>query len=290
MPTVAQIVKDIKALKIQGAREIAKAGLVALEIDAKKSGAKSRGSLLKELDRTAHQLKAARPTEPGLKRMVNTVLAKARSFQGSLEMLRTYVVETADQYLKELEINLDSMGKYGAALIKDRDVVMTHCHSHSVVEVFRQAKTQGKKFEVIVTESRPVRQGLLTARDLLKLKIPVIYAVDSAAGALMKKATKVMVGMDALLPDGSIVNKIGTFPIALIARQFGRPFYVVGGTIKYTERIELEDRDPKEVIDPKKLKGAKVENPAFDVTPSEFITSVVTEKGQTKPEMVRKFA
>ena len=103
----------------------------------------------------------------------------------------------------------------------------------------------------------------------------------------MGSADKVMLGCDAILPDGSIVNKIGTFPMAMVAMQFARPVYVLGETLKYVKRVEIEERDPAEVIDPKKLKGARIINPAFDVTPAEYIHVLITEKGLMSPAAVR---
>ena len=169
-----------------------------------------------------------------------------------------------------------------------------HCHSHDVVAILLEAKKQGKRFDVIVTETEPRRQGELTARDLLKAGIKVTYCVDSAIGYVMKSADRVLVGCDAILADGSIVNKIGTFPIAIVAQRFGVPFYVAGETLKFdTQTIagipeKIEQRDPKEVIDPKKIRGAKIINPAFDVTPADYVHSLITEKGIMKPEMLRR--
>ncbi|HJW97041.1 MAG TPA: ribose 1,5-bisphosphate isomerase, partial [archaeon] len=108
----------------------------------------------------------------------------------------------------------------------------------------------------------------------------------------MKKCTKVLVGCDAILPDGSIVNKIGTLPMAIVAKAFGKPFIVAGLTSKLTHRVEIEERDPKEVEDPANLKGAKIINPAFDITPADYVDFIITEKGIVKPhdvfEMVRE--
>jgi ribose 1,5-bisphosphate isomerase len=291
MATVQQIIRDIKAVRIQGAREVAKAGLKALSITAQKSRAKTKKAFVQELQKVSKQLIATRPTEPALRSSLAKVLARVQSSEiRSVELLRRHAVRACEDITGHLRTALLQIASFGSDLVKEGDTVLTHCHSHSVVEILKQAKARGRNFRVIVTETRPLYQGLKTARDLLKVKIPVIYGVDSAIGSFIRDATKVLVGCDAILLDGSIVNKVGTFPLALLAREFGKPFYVSGETVKVTESVKLEERDPKEVIDPKKLKGARVANPAFDITPAKLIEAIITERGLVKPEMVRRFA
>ena len=290
-PKVARIIRDIKSVSIQGAREVAKAGLRAAEITAKKSRAKTAKAFVSELEKIAIKVSRTRPTEPGLKYMLSQILLKVKGFETEdVKKLKSSALRIIDDLLDELESELERIAENGAKLIKSGDVVMTHCHSHSVVAIFRKAKAQGKKFKVIVTETRPLYQGIKTAKDLLSSKIPVIYCEDSAIGHFMKIVTKVLVGCDAILPNGAVVNKIGTFPMALVAKHFGRGVYVAGGTIKITPEIRIEFREAEEIIAPNKLPGAKIINPAFDVTPPEFIDQIITEKGSVRPEMIEKFS
>lgn len=291
MATVQQIIRDIKSVKIQGAREVAKAGLRALSLTAEKSRAKTRKPFLQELQKTARQVIETRPTEPALKGCLAKVLARVHSTSiRNVNLLKRHAMRACEDVAGQLNTALLQIASFGSDLIENGDVILTHCHSHSVVEILRQAKTRGRDFKVIVTETRPLQQGLKTARDLLQSRIPVIYGVDAAIGTFIKDAKKVLVGCDAVLLDGSIVNKVGTFPLAVLAREFGKPFYVAGETIKITESVKIEERDPKEVIDPKRLKGARVANPAFDITPAYLIESIITERGLVKPDMVRRFA
>lgn len=286
---VKKIIKNIKNVKIQGAREVAKAGLNALKIEAKKNKSKTGKEFISDIEKTAMSLTKTRPTEPGLRHMVLKVLNQIRkSDTKKVSKLKKIVKKSVKDSLDELDSALQKIASNGAGLIKQDDVIMTHCHSHSVVEILREAKKQGKEFKVIVTETRPLYQGIKTAKDLLKSKIKVVYAEDSAMGYFMKDVTKVLVGCDAILPDGSIVNKIGTLPMAIVAREFGKPVHVAGGSIKVTKEVDLEMRKASEIIEPKKLPGAKIVNPAFDVTPSDFIESIVTEKAVIKPGMVRQ--
>jgi len=286
-PEVDRIIRDIKSLSIQGAREVAKAGLRALEQAAKKSRAKTAKAFVSELEKTAVKVSRTRPTEPGLKHMLSITLVKVRGFDtADVKKLKRFTFGVIEGLLDELESALDRIAENGARLIKSGDMIMTHCHSHSVVEILRKAKKQGKKFKVIVTETRPLYQGLMTAKDLLKSGIPVIYSEDSAVGHFMKVTTKVLVGCDAILPNGAVVNKIGTLPMAIVASHFGKPVFVAGGTIKITPDVQIEFREAEEIIEPKRLPGAKIINPAFDVTPPEFIDRIITEKGTVRPDMI----
>ncbi len=139
-------------------------------------------------------------------------------------------------------------------------------------------------------ETRPLLQGKITAKELLREKIPVVYCVDSASASLMKDATKVLVGADAVTAGGDVVNKIGTYQIAIEAREYKVPFIVACGTHKYDAKTALgfpepiEERARVEVVGKGKLSGAKVVNPAFDVTPKEYVYEIVTEIGVFSPE------
>jgi ribose 1,5-bisphosphate isomerase len=285
MKSVAQTIKDIKNLEIQGARVVAKAGVMCIKMTAEKSRAKNKRDFLRELQQTGDKLLKSRPTEPMLKNSISIILKKAHDHE--FDNIKQFTSRLCDNYMLEMKSLLRKIAEEGANQILDNDVILTHCHSHDVVEAMKVAKKQGRKFEVIVTETEPRDQGVITAKELLKEKIPVTFCIDSAVGHVMGSVDKVMLGCDAILPDGSIVNKIGTFPLAIVAMQFARPVYVLGETLKYTKRVEIEERDPSEVIDPKKVKGAKIINPAFDVTPGEYVHVIVTERGLMSPRAVR---
>ncbi len=295
MERVTKIINDIKSLRIQGAHEISKAGIQCLKITAKKSSAKTKGKLISELKNIIKKLMKARPTEPELHRNINTVLIKAEHYESeNPEITKKYIIRLCDDLIRQSETILTKIATFGANQIQNDETILTHCHSHDVVAIFKEAKRQGKKFTVIVTETRPKNQGLITAKELLKSKIKVIYCIDSAIGHVMKKADKVIVGCDAILADGSIVNKIGTFPMALVAKAFGKPFIVAGETMKFDPKTiqgipePIEQRDIHEIINPSKIRRAKIINPAFDITPSDYIEFLITERGIMKPELLRE--
>ncbi len=289
----SKIVCGIKSLKIQSAHGIARAGLECLKICIEVSKAPDRKAFLEEISGYAQKIKTARPTEIELGSIINLALFKiSQNESEDVEKLKEYGARVCDEQIRENENAMFQLMQNGANKIESGDRILTHCHSRTVVGILREARKQGKDFTVFVTETRPLKQGLITAKDLLASGIRIVYGVDSDMGYLMKKSTKVLVGCDAILPDGSIVNKIGTLPMAIVAKAFGKPFIVAGLTSKLTHKVEIEERDPKEVEDPAKLKGAKIINPALDITPADYVDFIITEKGIVKPhdvfEMVRE--
>jgi ribose 1,5-bisphosphate isomerase len=290
---VSRIIRDIKSLEIQGAREVARAGLECFILAAEDSRARTRSEFLKELNGLAGILSRARATEPMLRNVMKNVLLRLNDCKG-FDNLKSCTVGLCRDQVRGMDEAMLEISRIGSGQIADDDRILTHCHSHSVVGIFLEARKQGRRFGVIVTESRPRLQGMLTARELLKAGIKVTYCVDSAVGRVMKKTDRVLVGCDAILADGSIVNKIGTLPMAIVAGKFSVPFMVAGETLKFDPQTAIgmpepiERRDAKEVIDPGKLPGADIINPAFDVTPADYIHSLITEKGIMKPELLRR--
>ena len=286
-PRVAKTIRDIKVLRIQSSHGIARAGLDALKTAAEHSKAKERKELLEEMREIGQKIKEARPTEIELGSLINLALFKiSENDTKDAHKLKEFSIRVCDQQIRENEEAMSRLVRNGALHVQNGDRILTHCHSRTVVAILREARKQGKDFTVFVTETRPLKQGLVTAQDLLASGIRVVYGVDSDMGFLMKKSTKVLVGCDAILPDGSIVNKIGTLPMAIVAKAFGKPLLVAGLTSKLTHKVEIEERDPREVEDPQKIKGARIVNPAFDITPSDYVDVLITEKGDVDPKNV----
>lgn len=278
------ILADMKSLKIQGAKEVAKAGLEYISKAIKLATAKDKESMQRLLVKEINRVIKVRPTEPML---VNSLAKVAVAFVKAdikdPNAMKRFIVALCSKQRAEIDAMLRRTAVAGAKEIDEEDVIITHCHSNSVMAAFAEAKRRKRGFTVIVTETRPLYQGLKTARELLRMGIPVVYCEDSAMAYAMKDATKVIVGCDAILHDGSIVNKIGTFPLAITAKEFGRPFIVIGETLKMTEQVEIEQRPASEVVDPTKLPGARIINPAFDITPASLVTAIITERGRLTP-------
>ncbi len=247
-----RIARDIKDIKIQGARNIAKAALKAYSLIPTESSKKKLLSL--------------RPTEPMMKKVLE-LAEKGKP----LKEIRAHFVEAQEKINKKV-----------FKLIKNKDVIFTHCHSTNVINALIYASDKGKDFEIYNTETRPLYQGRKTARELKEAGIKVTMFVDSALGIALskeqgtKKATKVFLGADALTKEG-VINKIGSEVIARIAKQEKIPVYVIADSWKFTsKKIKLENRKLNEVWD-KAPKGIKLKNPAFEFVKKKYITKVITE-------------
>ena len=172
-------------------------------------------------------------------------------------------------------------------------MVFTHCHSSTVTHLLSKAKKDGKRFEVVCTETRPVFQGRITAKEMLALGVKATFIVDSAARSFMRDVDIVIVGADAITSEGNVINKIGTGTIALLAHEARKPFYVVAELLKFDpatacgEYEKIEERSPDEVWKdaPKAL---NVRNPAFDVTRRDFIHGIICEEGIIPPHSVKE--
>lgn len=258
------LIKKLSTLKIQGAKEIATESLKFLRKLAIEKG------FGKEFNKTAKKIENTRPTEVVLHNCLEIIKKEKK-------------VETINRLLRRLNQSTKEIAKRGSRLIKNGDKIMTHCHSGEVCAVIEQAWKEGKKITVYATETRPKGQGIKTAKELAKLKIPVELIIDSAVEFFIKEVDMVMVGCDALRKDG-VVNKIGTYPMAVIAKEHKKPFYVVCNTLKLDRRKKLiiEERPPSEVY-VEHMKTLEVKNPAFDITPLKYVKRIICEKGIMTP-------
>jgi methylthioribose-1-phosphate isomerase len=247
---------------------------------------------------------ATRPTAVNLfwaiERM-HAVLRRAKEQTDDVEAVKNLLVKEAQAIFSEdLESNR-AMGRFGGELIPDNSTVLTHCNAGALATagdygtalgVIRGARDAGKRVAVIADETRPFLQGArLTAWELNKDEIPVTLITDNMAGHVMKQGQvdAVVVGADRIAANGDTANKIGTYMVAVLARQHEIPFYVAApiSTIDLTlstgEEIPIEERDTSEVTHIREQQlapeGINVQNPAFDVTPNEFITAIITDRG-----------
>jgi len=298
MKNCSEVAEAIKTMKIRGAPLLGVAAAFALALTAYNSKAKSKEGLIRELEKAAEILRGTRPTAVNLFWAVDRILNKARSFVGSVEALSAFVVEEAQKIADEDAMANHLIGKYGAELIRDGDVVLTHCNAGALATVeygtalgiIRASWEQGKKIRVIATETRPKLQGArLTAYELKHDGIPVTLITDNMVGYVMYKrlVSKVVVGADRIVKD-AVINKIGTFTIAVLAKEHGIPFYVAAPKSTFdltrTSRdVVIEERKPEEVthIGSQQIapEGVGVLNPAFDITPLDYVTVIVCESG-----------
>jgi methylthioribose-1-phosphate isomerase len=297
----------IKEMKVRGAPLIGVSAAYGLALTAFHSKAKTRDELVKELEVSAGVLRKTRPTAVNLFWAIDRVMKVAKQTSGSKEAVAEAVVAEANLMADEdVEVNR-RMGKHGTALIEDGDVVLTHCNAGSLATVdygtalgvIRAAIEEGKDVKVISCETRPRLQGAkLTCYELMRDGIPVTLISDTMVGYVMSRGMvdKVVVGADRIVRD-AVLNKIGTYNVAVLAFEHGIPFYVAAPTStmdqsRTSDEAVIEERSHTEVtnvgcerIAPE---GIKVINPAFDITPLEYVDAVITEEGILTPSLVLK--
>ncbi len=282
----------IRKLEVQGARNAAIAAIKALESLAAATKAKTRKDFIEELSEAKATLFASRETEPLMRNAVRWVTTQVEdSDERNVTELVNLVSSSSQNFKKSLQDSKERIAEIGAKRIRDGSVIFTHCHSSTVTYMLSKALKEGKKFEVVCTETRPAFQGRITAKEMLTLGVKTTFIVDSAARSFIKNVDLVMVGADAITSEGNVVNKIGTSTIALLAREARKPFYVVSELLKFDpatlhgeyERIEERSRDEVWKEAPAEL---NVRNPAFDVTPRDLIHGVICEEGIVSPHSV----
>jgi len=292
-PTVESVAEDIAAMEIRGAATIADAAAEALAVQAAESDADSPDRFRAEMRAASRRLVETRPTAVSLPNAVRYVL---RGMEGTgVERLRESVADSAAEFRTELDQAQENLGRIGANRLRDGDTVMTHCHSTDALSCVEAALDQGKEIEAIVKETRPRKQGHITARWLREMGVPVTLIVDNAARRYLDAADHVLVGADSIAADGSVINKVGTSGLAVNARERGVPVVVAAQTLKFHpdtmtgHTVEIEMRDEREVLaaeEADEMGDVTVENPAFDVTPPRYVDAIVTERGQFPPESV----
>ena len=292
----------IRNLVVRGAPAIGVSGAFGLSLAALQSTAMDKEDLIKDLEDAKKILFETRPTAInlawGLERIMNVA-----KLGNTISEIKDSVVKEAQKMAEEdIEINM-RMGKNGSSLFDDNDTIMTHCNAGALATVaygtalgvIRATKESGKKIKVIATETRPVMQGSrLTAFELKHDGIDVSLIPDTAVGYSMANGlvSKVIVGADRILRTGHVYNKIGTYQVALMAKQHNIPFYVAAPLSTFdmkstTKEVVIEQRKASEVTGVAGKKTApddiNVINPAFDMTPPELITGIITEAGVAKP-------
>lgn len=301
-----QVAEAIRDMTVRGAPAIGVTAAMGLALAAKRSKHRDNKLLLLDLEKAAEIIRATRPTARNLFWAVERMLRRAKEVADWGGDVREALVAEAQLMADEdIEAN-HRIGSSGAALIDDGDTILTHCNTGTMATVsygtafgvIRTAVSQGKKVDVIATESRPRLQGArITVYEALSDKIPVTLIVDGAVGIAMSKGmvNKVIVGADRVTKT-AVINKVGTFMIALAAKRHGIPFYSAAPTTTLdlageSAAVSIEERDPSEVreIRGKRItpKDVKVFNPAFDVTPLELVTAVITDRGVFSHEQIQ---
>ena len=299
--TYEEVADAIRTMIVRGAPAIGVTAAMGVALGVRDSQAQDLAALRKDVDHICDVIAATRPTAVnlfwGIRRMRNKF--DELSAKPIAEIKRTLVSEACQMLEEDIAAN-QSMGKYGAVLLPSSGGILTHCNAGALATcgygtalgVIRAAVDAGKKLQVFADETRPFLQGSrLTAWELMKDGIPTTVIADNMAGAIMRqgKIDAVVVGADRIAANGDVANKIGTYGVAILAKEHGIPFYVAApfSTVDLNtpdgSQIPIEQRSSKEVthmagkqITPD---GVRVENPAFDVTPHQYVTAIITERG-----------
>ncbi|MEM2961795.1 MAG: ribose 1,5-bisphosphate isomerase [Candidatus Bathyarchaeia archaeon] len=291
-----EAVEDIKAMRVRGAAAIARYAVEVLRRIADEAEADDPEGLFKLLEDASRKLLASRPTAVSLPNGIRFVMHRARRMlESSLTLgeFRRGLMEASDLFIERSMKAIERISEYGSRRVEDGDSLLTHCNSSAVVGILKKARMDGKSFKVFITETRPLFQGRITARQLGEEGIETYLIVDSAARYFMNEVDKVIVGADAVAANGAVVNKIGTSMIALAAHEARTQFLVAAETFKFSpetmigELVWIEERGPDEVLpsgEREMIPLCQVRNPAFDVTPPEYIDAIITEEGVIPPQ------
>ncbi len=296
-----EVARAIKDMKLRGAPLIGIVAAFAMIMEIKNKDFKNYDSLYKELKKVSDELIKTRPTAVNLKWAIDRILRNVeKNKERRISSIKELLISEANKIYKEDLENNKLIGKYGAELIRDKDRILTHCNAGALATagygtalgIIRAAIEQKKKITVYVDETRPYLQGArLTAFELVQIKVPHFLITDNMAGYFIRKGEidVVIVGADRITANGDVANKIGTYTLAVLAHANNIPFYVAAPSstidlnIKSGDDIPIEFRDEDEV---KKIAGknittnkTKALHPAFDVTPSKYISAIITEKG-----------
>lgn len=305
--TCNEMASAIKTMKIRGAPVLGVAAAYGLALSAYHSQAKTKEDLFKEIESCAVLLRKTRPTAMNLFWAIEHVLNKAKETVGDVHTVVEAVVGEAQKMADEDVETNRKIGENGAKLIQDGDAILTHCNAGclatvdygTALAVIRVAVKHGKHIKVFATETRPLLQGArLTAFELKRDKIPVTLITDNMVGYVMSKklVNKVIVGADRIVKD-AVINKIGTFTVAVLAHEHGVPFYVAApkstfDLTRFSKDAVIEERSPDEVVfcGGRRIapEGVNVLNPAFDITPLKYVSGIICETGVLSSAEFRK--
>lgn len=286
-----EIAEKIENMEIRGAAKIGRAAARGLKNSVSKYDGDDIEELKEIIREGKERLKSTRPTAVSLHNSIRYVL---RGSSEDVEKRKEMIINRADEFINKSIDAGEKIAEYGGGRISDGDVVLTHCNSSMALGCIKYAWDKGKDISVIATESRPKKQGYITVRELADHGIPVTLIVDSAVRHEIKDVDKVYVGADTIASNGAVINKIGTSQVALCAHETRVPVTVCAETYKFSsgtafgDLIEIEERDPNEVMNPEEFPDVNISNPVFDATPAKYVDSIITEEGVISPSYAYK--
>jgi methylthioribose-1-phosphate isomerase len=305
-----QVIDAIRGMKVRGAPAIGVAAAYAMAMAAREADSTDKAAFLEALREAGHRIGQARPTAVNITWGVERMLRLAKGIS-DVQMAPSLLLEEAHRIQREDEETNRRIGAEGKGLIPNGGSVLTHCNTGALATagygtalgVIRASWEEGNRFQVFATETRPFLQGArLTAWELVQLGIPATLVVDSSVGLLMRQGEVgcAIVGADRIAANGDVANKIGTYQVAVLAKENNVPFYVAAPTstidlhLPSGDQIPIEERHPDEVANMGGVRtaaaGIGIRNPAFDVTPHEYVAGIITELGIIREPYVDSLA
>lgn len=308
--TTEELVDAIRSMRVRGAPAIGVTAAYGLALAASRAAGRPNREAMADLEVAAAALARARPTAVNLRWALARMLTVARAVDDPRERAARLGAEAEAIAAEDLAAN-KAIGRWGAEQVRSGERILTYCHTGGLATagfgtafgILRAAHEAGKNIQVLACETRPILQGArLTAWELREHGIPATLITDNAAGALMARGEvdRVIVGADRIAANGDVANKIGTYTLAVLARAHGLPFIVAAPTSTIDlatpsgQAIPIEERAAEEVTHAGGQRvapdGVAVRNPAFDVTPHDLITAIVTETGVADPPYIKSLA
>ena len=284
---VEETAAKITSMEIRGAGKIARAAAQALLDFVEALPEHDPNQFIDALTNAKEILHNTRPTAVSLTNALDFVMMGAKG--ETIEEIKTGVQNAAERFITNSEKSLETIAGTCAKKIKENSTILTHCNSKAALQGIVKAHSQGKHLSVYATETRPWRQGLITAQELADAGVKVTLIVDSATRFFMPDIDMVIIGADTVTVEGTVINKIGTSQVALCAHEHCVPVIVCAESYKFSraslqgENVEIEERDITEVVENNKLKGVNIRNPVFDATPAKYISAIITEFGTISP-------
>lgn len=297
--SVEHILAEIRAMRVRGGSAFGQAAAHAFRLTALDENLTDTADLFATLDDVTARLLAEKPTMATIHNARDLIVGATRAGAASspLEDACRQVVARSERFIAHSLAAVAALGAVGGGLVADDERIMMHSFSESVLAVFAAAVAAGKRFAVICTESRPLREGRFAAARLSAMGVPVTFVADAAMAEMVREADWCLIGADAIRMDGAVANKMGSSLLALVAERLDRPLYVAAEALKLRRdtargaRVELERRPAAELLAPGELEDAAhvtVRNQFFDLTPPGRIRGIITEAGIFPPANIAR--
>lgn len=295
--SVDHILEEVRAMRVKGGSAFGVAAAQAFNFVAQDQKFVSAEELYDELEHVASLLFAEKPTMATIHNAYQLIVAGSRSRveNDNLPMARKEITDRAERFIEHSRDAIQQLGRIGSNLVLTDQTIMMHSYSASVLSIFETAWQTGKRFRVICTESRPLRESRMAASRLSQLGVPVIFVTDASMAVSAKEADWILVGADSIAIDGAVANKTGTDMLSIVAERFDIPFYVTGEVLKLRRQtreglpIVLEQRPASEIVglmDFEHTENITVINQFFDLTPPRRIRAIITELGIFSPGQI----